>query len=86
MLEVKGSGWSVLELEIAEFSTIESTLADIARDNIQFRKAVYDPDRGRLNKYISIFLNNSILDSGKIGEIYLTGGDTLLILPMYAGG
>ena len=86
MLNAQGSDWSVLEMHIGETTTIETLLADIAISNARFRKAVFDPDSGQVNKLLNIFLNDNLLQLSEVKEAKLSDGDTLLLLPLYAGG
>jgi len=86
MLNAGGSDWSVLEMHIGEVTTIETLLADIAISNARFRKAVFDPDSGQVNKLINIILNDRLLQFSEVTGTKLNDGDTLLLLPIYAGG
>ena len=86
MLNTEGSDWSVIEMNIGEATTIEMLLADIAVSNADFRKAVFDPDSRQVHKLINIFLNDRLMQFSEVEETELSDGDTLLLLPLYAGG
>jgi hypothetical protein len=85
MLKIQSTGWSVLEIQIEDSATIYSLLFDIAINNIEFRKAVFDTDRRQCNKLINFFLNDKLLHPLEMEETELPDGDMLLLLPTYAG-
>lgn len=86
MLNAQGFDWSVIEMNVGEMTTVETLLADIAIGNAHFRKAVFDPDSGQVNKLVNIFLNDNLLQPSEVKETKVSDGDTLLLLPLYAGG
>ncbi|MFH1030993.1 MAG: MoaD/ThiS family protein [Chloroflexota bacterium] len=86
MLKAQASDWSTLEIEAGTGTTISALLAKLAKDNPDFSKTVFNPDTMRANSLINIFLNDSLLQSTEINAAKLKEGDTLLILPLYAGG
>ncbi|MBA7627150.1 hypothetical protein ES703_34612 [subsurface metagenome] len=86
MLNTQGSDWSILEMDIGEVTTIETLLAEIAINNARFRKAVFDPDSRQVNRLMNIILNDRLLQFSEVTETELNDGDTLLLLPIYAGG
>lgn len=86
MLNTQGSDWSILEMDIGEVTTIKTLLAHIAINNAHFRKAVFNPDSGQVNKLINIIVNDRLLQFSEVTETELNDGDTLLLLPIYAGG
>ena len=86
MLNAQGSDWSVLEMQIGEGTTIGKLLTDITVSNERFRKAVFDPDSGKVNELVNITLNDSLLQFSEVAETKLSEGDTLVLLPLYAGG
>lgn len=86
MLKAQSSDWSTLEIEVGTGTTIGALLAKLAKGNPDFSKTVFHPDTLRINSLINIFLNDSLLQSAEITATELKEGDTLLILPLYAGG
>ena len=86
MLEAPGSDWSVLELEVGAGTTIGELLGRLASGNADFSQAVFNPATTRVNSLINIFLNDSLLPVTEMTTARLNDGDTLLILPLYAGG
>ncbi len=86
MLNTGGTDWSVVEMEVEEGTTIGKLLADIASGNTNFKKGVFDPETKQVNNLISIILNDKLLQSSTAINLKLNEGDTLMLLPLYAGG
>ena len=86
MLNEQGSGWFTLEKEIEEGATIGDLLADIAFSYTDFRKAVFNPDAGKVSDQVNVILNDSLLQLPGVTETKLNDGDSIIILPVYAGG
>jgi hypothetical protein len=85
-LNSSGSHWLILEREIGEVSTIGDLFTELAFDYAEFRKVVFDPDIGKINDQIVVVLNDKLLNFPNIKESILNEGDTLVLVPMYAGG
>ena len=86
MLNEQGSGWSTLEREIVEGATIGDLLVDLSFNYTNFRKMVFNPDTGKVNKLIGVILNDRLLQLSEITNTKLNNKDTVLLLPLYAGG
>ncbi len=86
MLNAQGSDLVVLEKEIGEETTIGGLLTDLAFSYTDFRKVVFNPDTGKVSDQINVVLNNSLLQFPEVTEAKLNDGDSIIILPVYAGG
>ena len=86
MLKVAGTDWSIVEMEIEEGTTVGKLLADIAIGNTDFRKGVFDSDTEQVNNLINVILNDTLIQSSTAKTLKLNDGDTLMLLPIYAGG
>lgn len=86
ILDAKGSDLVVLEKKIGEDATIGDLLADLASSYSDFRKAVFNPDTGKISNQINVVLNNNLLQFPEVTEAKLNDGDSIIILPVYAGG
>ncbi len=86
MLDAQSSDWLILEKEIGEEATIGSILADLAFSHTNFRKAVFNPDVGKVSDQVNVVLNNSLLQIPDVTEAKLNDGDIVLLLPVYSGG
>ncbi|MFC1988602.1 MoaD/ThiS family protein [Chloroflexota bacterium] len=75
-----------LEQEIGEGATIGSLLTDIALSNPDFRKMVFNPDVGKVSDQVNVVLNDSLLQLPGVTETKLNDRDSIIILPVYAGG
>ncbi len=82
----QGSDWLILEKEIGEGATIGDLLAELAFSYADFRKAVFDPDTGKVSDQIMVILNDSLLQFTDMTEAKLDGGETVIIIPVYSGG
>ncbi len=85
-LNAQGSDLVVLEQRIAEESTIGDLLAELASSYTDFAKVVFNPDTGKVSDQVNVVLNNSLLQSPEVAEAKLSDGDSIIILPVYAGG
>jgi len=85
-LNSSGSHWLILEREIAERSTIGDLFRELAFDYAEFRKVVFEPDTGKINDQIVVVLNDKLLNFENIIKFILNEGDTVILVPMYAGG
>ncbi len=86
MLDAQGSDLVILEKEIGEEATIGDLLADLAFSYTDFRKVVFNPDTGKVSDQVNVVLNNSLLQFPEVTEAKLNDGDSIIILPVYAGG
>ncbi len=86
MLGEEGSVWFVLEKEIGDESTVGDLLRDLTASNANFRKAVFNPDVGKVSEQVLVFLNDSLLEDSKVIEAKLKDGDSIMLLPVYSGG
>ncbi len=86
MLNEQGSGWFILEKEIGEGATIGDLLADLAFSYTDFRRAVFNPDAGKVSDQVNVILNDNLLQLPGVTETKLNNGDSIIILPVYAGG
>ncbi len=86
MLNTQGSDLVVLEREIGEETTIDSLFADLAVSYTDFRKAVFNPDIGKVSDQVIIILNDSTLQLPDMAKAKLNDGDSIIILPVYSGG
>lgn len=59
-------------------------LAGLARQG--FREAIYDPETGRLNEYLAVFVNSREIRSLSGLDTRLSAGDKITIMPPMAGG
>ena len=85
-LDAQGSDLVILEKKIGEEATIGSLLADLAVSYTDFRKVVFNPDTGKVGDQVNIVLNNNLLQFPEVTEAKLNDGDSIIILPVYAGG
>lgn len=86
MLNTPSSNWLILKKEIGEKATVGNLLAELALDNPEFRRTVFDPDTGKSSGQVMVFLNKSILQYSDITETKLNDGDSVMLLPVYLGG
>ncbi|MFC1896988.1 MoaD/ThiS family protein [Chloroflexota bacterium] len=86
ILDENTSTWFNLEKEIGEETTIDSLLTDLAFSYPDFRKTVFNPDVGKVSDQVNIVLNDNLLHSTDLTDTKLNDGDSITILPAYAGG
>lgn len=86
ILNTQDSDLLILEKELEEGATIGDLLADLASSYTDFRKAVFDPDIGKVSDQIMVILNDSLLQVPDATEAKLNDGDSIILLPVYSGG
>ncbi len=86
MLGEEGSVWFVLEKEIGDESTVGDLLRDLTASNANFRKAVFNPDLGKISDQLIVVINHSLLQGPDVKEVKLNDGDSVMLLHMYTGG
>ena len=86
MLNEPDSEWLTIEKELEEGTTIGNLLVGLALSYTDFRKVVFNPDIGRVSDQVMVFLNDSLLQGSDVTEARLNDGDSIMLLPVYAGG
>jgi molybdopterin converting factor small subunit len=86
MLNKNDSYWLTLERDIKEGATIGDVLADVASRYVDFRRAVFDPDAGKVSDEVLVTLNNDLLHSLDVTEVKVNNGDSITIIPIVSGG
>ena len=85
-LNASGAEWLILEKEIGERSTIGDIFSNIALDDTEFRKVVFDPETATLNNLVVVVLNNTALHNVSITDTKVRDGDIVILLPVFMGG
>ncbi len=80
------SDWLVLEPEIGEGATIGDLFANLASTYTDFRKVVFDTDKGKVSDQVIVVLNDSLVQFSNVTEARLNDGDSVILLPVYTGG
>ncbi len=86
LLNKQSSDWFILEQEIGEGATIGGLLAALTFSNADFRKVVFNPDIGKVSDQLMVLLNDNLLQDSDVEEVGLSDGDSVTLLPVYAGG
>jgi molybdopterin converting factor small subunit len=83
-----GKAGSQVELrkDLPDGTTVIRLLSDLVTGYPGFREAVFNPESGTVNEQIGVILNDTLLTFAEITETTLKEGDSLTILPIYAGG
>jgi len=86
VLHVKGSEWINIEKDLKQWASIGDILVDLANNNVDFRKLVFNPLSRELTDEVMIALNGSLLQLSNLLEVKLKDGDHVMILPMVKEG
>ncbi len=86
VLGEKDDSWFILEKEIGEGCTVGDLFGDLTAGNANFCKAVFNPDVGKVNEQLLVFLNDNLLEDSQVMEAKLSDGDSIMLLPVYSGG
>ncbi len=81
-----GTGWSGIEREVTDGTTVLELLADLAAAHPEFRESVFNPDAGTLNEQIGVVLNDVLLTFDEVKRTTLVDEDIVTLLPIYSGG
>ena len=77
----------VYELPLRQGMTMQDLFIELSRHGKSgFREAIYDPEKGRMNEYLAVFVNSREIRSLNGLSTVLSAGDTVTILPPMAGG
>lgn len=75
-----------MEQEIAEGMTISELLTELTRNYAGFRRAVFNPDAGKISDQLLVVLNDNLLLQPDAAEVRLSEGDSIMLLQVYSGG
>jgi molybdopterin synthase sulfur carrier subunit len=76
----------VLEEEVEEGETVGELLARIAARHQRFGELVLDAETGRLTGHVSLTFNGRLLELLDGLQTKMRDGDTIVLLPAFAGG
>ena len=82
----QGSDQFVLEKEILDGANIGDVLTELASQEPEFRKMVFNPDVGHVGDQIHVVLNGQLLTFMEATETQLHDGDSLFLITAFAGG
>ena len=86
IFDTHSSDWLVFDMEIGKGTTVRDLLADLAFRHPDFRKMVFNPDIGKVSDQVMVFLNDNLLQEPGVTKTNLSDGDSIMFLPMFAGG
>lgn len=86
LLKGQDSDWLVLEPEIGEGATLGNLLTELTTSDAGFRKVVFNPEAGAVSDQLVVILNDSLLPESEVTATRLNDGDSIMLLPVYAGG
>jgi hypothetical protein len=82
----QGSDQFILEKEIEEGAKIGDVFDELASDEPDFRKMVYNPEIGNVSDQIHVVLNGQLLTLTEAIETELHDGDLLFLITVFTGG
>jgi len=82
----RGASRLVLEEEAAEGEKVRDLLVRLADRYQEFGRLAFDAEKGQLSGHITVICNNRLLELLDGLDTVLKEGDTILLLPAYAGG
>jgi molybdopterin converting factor small subunit len=91
-VDVIGSAVTVLSQRLYEFDalprmTLRDVLVGLSREGgPDFSEKVYDAETGKMNEYLTVFVNSREARSLKGPDTVLEPGDVVTIMPPMAGG
>jgi hypothetical protein len=82
----QGSDQFVLEKKIEEGAKIGDVFNELALDEPDFRKLVFNPEIGQVGDQIHVVLNGQLLTFTEAVETELHDGDLLFLITVSTGG
>jgi sulfur carrier protein ThiS len=79
-------GWIILEKEIGKGFTLGDLLNDLVTRHAYLQKVVFDQSTGAVSDQIMVILNDSLVQDRDVAKCELKEGDSVTLLPLYAGG
>lgn len=87
LADARNSDWVTLEKEMPEDATIADLVQNLTSNSAGFRRMLIDPETGKMSEQIELILNQSLIQFSRDMETTrLKNGDTVTLLPVYAGG
>lgn len=74
------------ELEVEAGTTVRTLFDKLAAEYEGFAQYAFDRDRQDLTGRVSVFFNDRVLELVRGLDTQISDGDTILVLPAYAGG
>jgi adenylyltransferase/sulfurtransferase len=75
-----------LEQEVDPGATMRDLFKQLADQYPKLKGVIYDPDDGALTGQVSIIFNNRVLELAGGLDAKIQDGDSVVLLPAYAGG
>ena len=75
-----------LEQEVESGATMRDLFKQLADQFPKLQGLIYDPDDGALTGQVSIIFNNRVLELAGGLDAKIQDGDSVVLLPAYAGG
>ncbi len=85
-LGAQGSDHYVLEHEIEDGAKIGDVFTELALQEPDFRKVVFNPEIGNVGDQIHVVLNGQLLTFTEALETELHDGDLLFLITVFTGG
>ena len=76
----------IVEREIAEGTTLRELLAALAADYPLLARRAYDPATDQVSEQVNLLVNDVLAAALRGLDTPLQDGDTITLLPAYAGG
>lgn len=82
----RGLGRLVLEQEIREDQALGKLLRDLAVEHKGFAEVAFDATLEKPTRYVNVIVNDQIVEWAWEWTTKVKDGDTIVLLPAYAGG
>ena len=79
-------GWLVLDKELGDGATLGDLLADLVTNYPYLRNIVFNQETGAVSDQIMVILNDTLIQDADVIRHELSEGDSVTLLPLYAGG
>ena len=81
-----GLNYMLWEEEVEKGATLRTLFKRLTDRYPKFRELVYDPGNGELTGLVSVIFNNRVLELAGGLDAEIQDGDSVVLLPAYAGG
>jgi len=80
------SSFQDLSISVSAVESMQQVISRLAKENENFRRAIFEEKANRLREDILVILNGRIINLDKLSEVVLMENDEIIFLPYLAGG
>jgi len=79
-------GRQVINKKLKTGAVLTDLLKELAGSYPEFRREVYDPERGWISDQVMVIVNHKLIQAGEFAQTWLKDHDEVNLSPVLAGG